>query len=752
MEYTSSHSKPPPSRRRSGYEPSDTETEWQESPWHEGPLTSNRPKTPTGPSRTISPLNSSRRHSSREDAASIGSSKVPRASPIARRHSRSPFKGASVGNNERKSVSPYKGRIEDLNYENDGLSNFLHKRSQRTPPKFRSSVQNDSYSQFEVSRGSERSKNNRNRSISAPRPRSRESHELITVPSTHTMDQVPFSLTNNNATARDPSPNKMHDSAGNDKLPKSLAYNAYSYMSTDISQGDIFFSRDCTVQQKVSVGYNGDKACDKEMKVVSESSVAHNENRGFGGSGQVPKAVSISTVLSQTNTSSNPSLSRLSSSKTNTSSNFHRGRLGSDSAKYSDSSGKVSIGFVKFTLNRQKGQKDIWLSCIKRGPCRRPKSPENRAVDEASFINKAFVVEKLRPFWAEKYRPRTLNGFICHRLQVQQLKQLVSHDGCPHILFKGPPGSGKKSLCMALLQEIFGDSSLKVTHDLRRFRIQESQPAQIVVPLTSSPHHVELNLRSQVKNARHALMAIAKEIAGNHTEALDDPSFKMDYKVIVLYDVDKATENVQHLIKWVMDCYADACKIILCCEDEADLLEPVKSRCKVVTVDAPGVDEITDILIHIARREKFELSGRFAAAIATKSKQNLREAIMALEACKAHKYPFVDEQPIPFGWEEVLIELAADILTDPSPERLTLTRGKFQKLLMEFVHPKLILQKLVEQFLKGIEAGIKRELYYWHAYYDKRLPTGASALLKLEEFVAKFMSIHRKNFPGSLYG
>lgn len=62
--------------------------------------------------------------------------------------------------------------------------------------------------------------------------------------------------------------------------------------------------------------------------------------------------------------------------------------------------------------------------------------------------------------------------------------------------------------------------------------------------------------------------------------------------MIVLYDVDKATENVQHLIKWVMDCYADACKIILCCEDEADLLEPVKSRCKVVTVDAPGVDEV----------------------------------------------------------------------------------------------------------------------------------------------------------------
>lgn len=29
----------------------------------------------------------------------------------------------------------------------------------------------------------------------------------------------------------------------------------------------------------------------------------------------------------------------------------------------------------------------------------------------------------------------------------------------------------------------------------------------------------------------------------------------------------------------------------------------------------------------------------------------------------------------------------------------------------------LNMQKLVEQFLKGVEASLKRELYYWHGYY-----------------------------------
>lgn len=42
--------------------------------------------------------------------------------------------------------------------------------------------------------------------------------------------------------------------------------------------------------------------------------------------------------------------------------------------------------------------------------------------------------------------------------------------------------------------------------------------------------------------------------------------------------------------------------------------------------------------MHIAKEENFELSTSFAARIASKSKKNLRRAIMALEACRAHKY------------------------------------------------------------------------------------------------------------------
>ncbi|KAK1280528.1 hypothetical protein QJS04_geneDACA023174 [Acorus gramineus] len=412
------------------------------------------------------------------------------------------------------------------------------------------------------------------------------------------------------------------------KFTKASSSNSLLMQSTDsISPGDIFFSRDVGVR-------------DRRTMLV--------------GTQQKPReAVSVSTMTSsQTNTSSY-----------RTSNN--------DSGSYAGGSSG------KFTANRQRSQSDTWFSCVRGGSCGKSKSPETRQIDEASFIERAFVVEDLRPFWADKHQPRRLDGFICHKQQAQYLKQLsseslksvcigqISHTNYPHIMFHGPSGSGKKALSRALLCEAFGDSALRISHDLKHYHIQVS-------------------------------------------------------------------ENVQHLIKWIMECYTEACKIILCCENDAAVQESVKNRSKLITLGAPVTHEIMEVLIYIAKKENFDLPMSFAAKIAAKSRQNMRRAIMALEACKAHNYPFVDEQPIPLGWEEVLVEVAAGILGDPSPNRLFHTRGEIQQLLVEFVNPKLILQKLVEEFLKGIEASLKRELYYWQAYYDKRLPSGTSALLKLE--------------------
>ncbi|XP_052198032.1 uncharacterized protein LOC127804952 [Diospyros lotus] len=775
-------------QRKSGYEPSDTETEQHESRWRDfnrrnGDIGLEGFNLNPDQGRTISPLRLSRRHSARFFDGETSSPTEPlRSSPPRRRHSKSPYKprrddgnvrspspvSGFPGNGNplspelasdsrrnvspfsklegRRHISPYKPAGDELNWgQNDSISS--NAKQNRMQDDKNVSIRERKVN--EVSRASGKS-NYSHRSLSAPRPRSRENDQQIRSGHTQqngyrTPSPLPgsMSLKDRKASHRNtPSVGELNEMVADAKISRVPLTGGPDFESTDsISQGDIFFSRDyanltMTMQKIVfpKKDFAESRFNSKPQKFTGRDPTSHQQNKTNGNFGHSYQRNSSSTVLTQTISSS--AASRQTSDK-----------ISSSSGRFSAISGRSSASFGKFVTNRKKSQSEAWFSCLKKGSCRTLKSPEKtKEFDEASMIEKAFVVEGLRQFWADKHQPASLNGFTCHRQEAQVLKQLVSEGVCPHILLGGPSGSGKKSLIKALLREIFGEPASDISHDLGHFHIQETRPVEVAVSVTSSSHHVELNVYLE-PNARYALMALVKQISSSYaiTTEISSANPEADYKVMVLYEVDKAAENIQHLIKWIMDCYTDSCKLILCCEDDLNILEPVRNCCKIIKVDPPVTHEIMEVLGQIARKEDFDLPTSFAAKIASKSKHNLRKAIMALEACKAHNYPFVEEQPIPLGWEEVLEELAAEILADPSHKRFFAVRGRIQKLLMDFVHPKLILQKLVEQFLKGVEASSKRELYFWHGYYDKRLPAGTSALLKLEEFVAKFMGIHRKN-------
>ncbi|KAK8953166.1 hypothetical protein KSP40_PGU002216 [Platanthera guangdongensis] len=73
--------------------------------------------------------------------------------------------------------------------------------------------------------------------------------------------------------------------------------------------------------------------------------------------------------------------------------------------------------------------------------------------------------------WVDKYRPRSLDKVTVHEEIAQNLKKLVSEQDCPHLLFYGPSGSGKKTLIMALLKEMFGASAEKVKLEQKAWKI-----------------------------------------------------------------------------------------------------------------------------------------------------------------------------------------------------------------------------------------------------------------------------------------
>ncbi len=69
--------------------------------------------------------------------------------------------------------------------------------------------------------------------------------------------------------------------------------------------------------------------------------------------------------------------------------------------------------------------------------------------------------------WVEKYRPQKLSEVINQSEIVERLKATVKKpDEMPHMLFAGPPGSGKTTVALCVAKEIMGDNWRDYTLEL----------------------------------------------------------------------------------------------------------------------------------------------------------------------------------------------------------------------------------------------------------------------------------------------
>lgn len=59
--------------------------------------------------------------------------------------------------------------------------------------------------------------------------------------------------------------------------------------------------------------------------------------------------------------------------------------------------------------------------------------------------------------WVEKYRPKTLDEIVGQEEVVKRLKNYVKQKNIPHLLFAGPPGTGKTATAIALTRDLFGE-------------------------------------------------------------------------------------------------------------------------------------------------------------------------------------------------------------------------------------------------------------------------------------------------------
>mmetsp|Transcript_193 Transcript_193/g.288 ORF Transcript_193/g.288 Transcript_193/m.288 type:complete len:382 (+) Transcript_193:73-1218(+) len=373
------------------------------------------------------------------------------------------------------------------------------------------------------------------------------------------------------------------------------------------------------------------------------------------------------------------------------------------------------------------------------------------------------------PLWVDKHRPKEISQLSHHRDVSSRLSSLASDPrSLPHLLFYGPSGAGKKTRIACLLKAIYGNGAERLRLDKRTFVTSTNRSVDI--NMICSNYHIEMNPGDAGIYDRYVVQDVIKEMAankslnaggftgieqGNGTSAssssllLDDGSKrkKVEYKIVVLMEVDKLTRQAQAALRRTMEKYSSSCRLILCCNNQSKVIEPVRSRCLGIRVAAPSIDEICSTLKHISTKEKVTLPDPLAVGIARESSRNLRRAILMLETSRVHSGSNVlraEEGIQKTDWELYIMNLAKDIIQEQSPQKLMAAREKLYELLVNCIPATIILKTLTTELLKSLDDELKHEVVDAAAFYEHRIAMGSKDIFHLEAFIAKFMSIYKK--------
>ncbi|WP_440059892.1 replication factor C small subunit [Thermogladius sp. 4427co] len=203
--------------------------------------------------------------------------------------------------------------------------------------------------------------------------------------------------------------------------------------------------------------------------------------------------------------------------------------------------------------------------------------------------------------WAEKYRPRTLDEVVNQKEIVARLKKFVEEKNMPHLLFAGPPGTGKTTMAHCLAHDLFGDN----------YR-------QYMLELNASDERGIDVIRSKVKEFART------RIAGN-----------IPFKIILLDEADNMTADAQQALRRLMELYTATTRFILIANYPSKIIEPIQSRTAVFRFTPLSQEDVVARLKYIAEKENVKYNEDALETIYSLSEGDMRKAINILQAAAA---------------------------------------------------------------------------------------------------------------------
>ncbi|MBL7058935.1 replication factor C small subunit [Candidatus Pacearchaeota archaeon] len=308
--------------------------------------------------------------------------------------------------------------------------------------------------------------------------------------------------------------------------------------------------------------------------------------------------------------------------------------------------------------------------------------------------------------WTEKFRPTKFEDVLGQEHIVKRVQALTNSLNIPHLMFAGPAGTGKSTLALITVKDLFGE--------------------------TWRDNYLELNASDErgINIVREKVKNFAR------TKSLGNVPFK----VIFLDEADALTPEAQQALRRTMENYSTTCRFILSCNYSSKIIDPIQSRCAIFRFKLLEKKDVEDVLKKIAIEEKLTISPEAMEIIYEGSEGDCRRAINIIQSTSSIS-------------PTITSELVSTIISNAKPKDIKVVldyalSGDFQKareklldvMLKESISGQDVIKAIQKEIWNlPIEPEIKVKITEKTGEIEFRITEGSDPFIQLESLLASFV-------------
>ena len=332
--------------------------------------------------------------------------------------------------------------------------------------------------------------------------------------------------------------------------------------------------------------------------------------------------------------------------------------------------------------------------------------------------------------------PHEYNNFI---INVKYNK--YNFNNMQHLIIYGPDGTCKEYIVNKLLEQIYGEKSIK-TKDIE-YTISGYSNTKTKILIKQSKYHIILEPNSNGFD-KYLIQEIIKEYIKSYSLNILEQS--RPYKVIVINKIDNLSCNVQASLRSLIEKYSDTCKFILISNQLTKIIEPIKSRCLLVRIPLFTDVQILEVILYISNKENIKVTLNCLNIILKTCENKINNALCLLEMYKYNMYKgltkYVDYNILINEISDYVYTIKNITTSIKLYNIMKNLREKFYLLFITNISIYTIIKRIMMNLLNKVtDINLKYQIVSITSEYEQKINKGSRYIIQFEAYIISLIYI-----------